>query len=389
MSIRLRVALSLGLPVSVILSVTIMPLLWMWMIPAAIGGTELAPLFLLVGLAVISLAWRQDAAHRRLRWWVLGCGAWIILLTGRTLVQVPPTWAAADAAMTAGLVAGGQPSTVPTLHPVCDLLTLLIGIRTPSIAVDAGVELGDSGGVPLRGDVYHPPQAGIHPVVLVVHGGGWSSGDRSEGSTASRALAAAGFLVVSCDYRLAPAQHYPAQLADVQVALRWIRTNAAALGGDSTRIALLGRSAGAQLAMLTAAAPDSGIAAVVGFYSPVDFVAGWRDPGWPDPLDARTVFREYLGGTLDELPERYREASPINHTDHPLPPVLLIYGGSDQLVQLRFGQRLTEQLRAGGTPTVLITIPWAEHAFDAIPHGLGGQLALHQVERFLNATLKR
>ena len=223
----------------------------------------------------------------------------------------------------------------------------------------------------------------------MIHGGGWSNGERSEGHRFSSALAAAGFLVVSADYRLAPAHHFPAQLADVQVALRWIRTHAAAMGGDPTRIALMGRSAGAQLALLSASAADSNIAAVIGLYSPVDFVAGWRDPGWPDPLDARHVFRDYLGGTLDELPERYREASPINHTDHPLPPVLLIYGGSDQLIEQRFGQLLTGQLRAGGTPTVLITIPWAEHAFDAIPHGLGGQLALHQVERFLWATLQR
>jgi len=220
-----------------------------------------------------------------------------------------------------------------------------------------------------------------------VHGGGWNGGERSEGRTVSRALAAAGFLVVSCDYRLAPAYHFPAQLTDVQVALHWIRMHAAELRADPTRMALLGRSAGAQLALLTAAKSDSGIDAVVCFYSPVDFVAGWRDPGWPDPLDARTIFRDYLGGTLDEMPERFREASPINHTDHPLPPVLLICGESDQLVELRFGQLLTEHLRAGGTPTVLITIPWAEHAFDAIPHGLGGQLALHQVERFLKATL--
>ena len=305
------------------------------------------------------------------------------------MVRVPSTWAAAGAALTAGLVAAGHPSTELALHPVCNPLTLLLGFKTPPIVVDFGVELGSSSGVLLRGDVYHPPQAGTHPVVLVLHGGGWSSGDRSEGRTVSHALAAAGFLVVSSDYRLAPAHHFPAQLADVQVALRWIRTHAAAMGGDPTRIALLGRSAGSQLALLTAANSDSGIAAVVVFYSPVDFEAGWRDPGWPDPLDARAVFRDYLGGTLDEVPERYREASPINHTSHPLPPVLLIYGASDQLVELHFGQRLTDRLLSGGTPTTLITIPWAEHAFDAIPHGLGGQLSLHLVERFLGATLNR
>lgn len=389
MSIRVYAALVLGLPVAVILIITILPLLWMWMIPAAIGGTELAPLFLVVGLVVISLTWRPDAAKRTARWLALGCGACIVLIAGRTVVRVPSTWAATDAAMTAGLVAAGLPSTKPALHPMCDPLALLVGLRSPPIAVDTGVEMGLSSGVMLRGDVYRPPQAGAHPVVLVLHGGGWSSGDRAEGRTVSRALAAAGFLVVSSDYRLAPAHHFPAQLADVQVALHWIRTHAAAFGGDPSRIALLGRSAGSQLALLTAANLDSGIAAVVVFYSPVDFEAGWRDPGWPDPLDARAVFRDYLGGTLDEVPDRYREASPINHTDHPLPPVLLISGASDHLVELRFAQRLTDRLLSGGTATTLITIPWAEHAFDAIPHGLGGQLSLHLVERFLGATLNR
>ena len=388
-SARFPIALSLAVPTSAILGVTLLPLFWMWMIPASIGGTELAPLFLLIGLVVVGLAWRPHAKQRTARWWALGLGAWIIVLAGRTVAQVPAAWADADAALQTGLAGAGLNTAVPALHPACDLMALFIGLHTPPIAVDTAVELGDSGGVQLLGDVYRPHQPGPHPIILVLHGGGWSSGSRTEGQTASRALAAAGFLVVASDYRLAPAHHFPAQLADVQVALRWIRAHAAALGGDPTRIALLGRSAGAQLALLTAAVPDSGIAAVIGFYSPVDFTAGWLDPGWPDPLHARSIFTDYFGGSLAELPEQYREASPINHTAHALPPTLLIYGRGDQLVYLRFGQALADHLRAGGTPTVFITIPWAEHAFDAIPHGLGGQLALHAVERFLNATVVR
>lgn len=388
-SARFFIALGLAVPASAILSVTLLPLFWMWMIPASIGGTELAPLFLLVGLLVIGLAWRPQAGKRTARWWALGLGAGIIVVAGRTVVQVPAAWADADAALEYGLAGTGVSAAAPAFHRACDPLALFIGLHTPPITIDTAVELGDSEGVQLLGDVYHPPQPGPHPIVLVLHGGGWSSGSRSEGQTASRALAAAGFLVVASDYRLAPAHHFPAQLADVQIALRWIRAHATALGGDPTRIALLGRSAGAQLALLTAANPQSGVVAVIGFYSPVDFTAGWLDPGWPDPLHARSIFSDYFGGGLAELPEQYREASPINHTDHPLPPTLLIYGRADQLVHLRFGQALVDRLRAGGTPTVFITIPWAEHAFDAIPHGLGGQLALHQVELFLNATLRR
>lgn len=388
-SARFLIALSLAVPASVILGVMLLPLFWMWMIPASIGGTELAPLFLVVGLVVVGLAWRPHAGQRTARRWALGLGGWLILFAGRTVVQVPTAWADADTALQTGLAGTGWNPAAPAFHPLGDPLGLFIGLRTPPLAIDVAVALGDSEGVQLLGDVYHPPQPGPHPIVLVVHGGGWSAGSRSEGQTASRALAAAGFLVVACDYRLAPAHRFPAQLADVQIALRWIRTHAAALGGDPTRIALLGRSAGAQLALLTAANPGSGIAAVIGLYSPVDFTAGWLDPGWPDPLHARSVFSDYFGGPLAELPEQYREASPISHTGHPLPPTLLIYGRRDQLVYLRFGQSLADHLRAGGTPTVFITIPWAEHAFDAIPHGLGGQLALHAVERFLNATLKR
>ena len=144
MSSRLRIALILGLPTTVILSVTIMPLMWMWMIPAAIGGTELAPLFLLVGLVVLGLAWRRDAAHRTLRWWALACGVCIVLLSGRTVVSVPSTWAAADAAMIAGLGAAGHPATAPGRYPVLDPLTLLIGLRSPGITVDMGVEMASA-----------------------------------------------------------------------------------------------------------------------------------------------------------------------------------------------------------------------------------------------------
>ena len=74
---------------------------------------------------------------------------------------------------------------------------------------------------------------------------------------------------------------------------------------------------------------------------------------------------------------------PISYATRPLPPTLLIYAGRDHVVMPRFGAMLDEQLQATGTVSVLLTIPWAEHAFDAVTGGPSAQLALHHTERFL------
>ena len=87
--------------------------------------------------------------------------------------------------------------------------------------------------------------------------------------------------------------------------------------------------------------------------------------------------------TPDQVSDRYREASPISYVNRKLPPTLLVYGARDHVVEARFGEMLHERLQSTGTPSVLIEIPWAEHAFDAIPSGLSGQLALYYTERFL------
>jgi acetyl esterase/lipase len=96
-----------------------------------------------------------------------------------------------------------------------------------------------------------------------------------------------------------------------------------------------------------------------------------------------------LGGTPDQMPDRYREASPITYVSRRLPPSLLIYGGRDHVVLPRFGAMLNDQLRAAGATSVLLTIPWAEHAFDAIPNGPSGQLSLYYTEQFLEWALTR
>jgi acetyl esterase/lipase len=202
-------------------------------------------------------------------------------------------------------------------------------------------------------------------------------------------MAARGYTVVAIDYRHAPRYRFPAQLEDVRSALTYIQQHAEALEVDVTRLAVMGRSAGAHLAMLAAYQPSSiAIRAVVNYYGPVDLTKGYYDLPNPDPINSRAVLNTLLGGSPEQFPDLYRQASPYELINKPLPTSLLIYGGRDHLVQAKFGRSLYDRLQATGNRAVWLEIPWAEHAFDEVFNGVSNQLALYYTERFLAWTLR-
>ncbi|MFL5493212.1 MAG: alpha/beta hydrolase [Gemmatimonadales bacterium] len=261
---------------------------------------------------------------------------------------------------------------------------LVRGIDPAAARVTRGVLFATHDGVPLTLDIYRPLKSGQSPTVVQVYGGAWQTGTPSADGAFARYLAAHGYVVFAIDYRHAPRWQWPAQLTDVQAALAWVRVNGARYGADPARLALVGRSSGAQLVMAAAygsAAPN--VRAVVSYYGPVDLTEGYRHPPRPDPLHVRGVEEAFLGGTPETQPLRYRAASPITYVTRPLPPTLLIYAGRDHIVEPRFGALLQRRLRATGTTSILLEIPWAEHGFDAIANGPSAQLALFETERFL------
>jgi len=269
--------------------------------------------------------------------------------------------------------------------------------------VTRGIPFAAPGGVPLTLDIHRPATtAGRYPSVVQIYGGAWQRGAPGDDATFAGYLAARGFVVFAIDYRHAPEWQWPAQIEDVRAALGWIREHGGEWGADVSRLALLGRSSGAQLAMVAAyergASPvrsdtsdtsDISVRAVVSYYGPVDLTDGYRNPPTPDPLNVRSIEEALLGGTPDLVPDRYREASPITYVSGRLPPSLLIYGSRDHVVLPRFGAMLDDRLRAAGATSVLLEIPWAEHAFDVIPSGPSGQLSLYYTERFLAWALTR
>ena len=245
-------------------------------------------------------------------------------------------------------------------------------------------------GIDLRLDFYGvASSAGAKvPCVIVIHGGGWDTGKRHQLPELNSWLAGAGYAVATIDYRLAPRHIYPAPLEDVASALAFLKAHAHELAIDPERFVLLGRSAGGQIALQAAyTLKDPAIKAVVAFYAPADMVFGYSLPGNPLILDSRKVMDQYLGRSCHEDPERCRASSPLESADASSPPTLLLHGAPDVLVSFKHTLHLEKKLAALGVPHFSVKLPWATHGYDYMFSGIGSQISLYFLERFLARTV--
>jgi acetyl esterase/lipase len=259
------------------------------------------------------------------------------------------------------------------------------------VEMEHDVVFGTGGGRDLRCDVYTPPGDGSdRPCVILVHGGGWRIGDRSQLRGYGILLGRLGYVCVAPEYRLTPESPWPAQIHDVNAAIRWVRSNAERLGIDAERIAIEGNSAGAHLALLAAGTSsidrfqgDGGspgvpthVAAAVGIYTPTLFFNGERTRG-SVPLVA-------LSEAADD--EVARLASPVSHVGPDFPPTMLIHGTSDTTVPASASLVMYEALVEAGVPVELHMYAEQPHAFDAAPE-FGRQCAA-EMHLFLDRYLK-
>jgi len=232
---------------------------------------------------------------------------------------------------------------------------------------------------------FYPAQAnGTRPCVMVIHGGSWSSGDSKQVPELNSYLANAGYNVAAINYRMAPQYQSPLPIEDVKNALRYLRTHADNLNIDTNKFVLLGRSAGAQIALLAAyMLKDDSIKGVIDFYGPADMVWGYSAPASPLVMDSRGVMERYLGGTYDKVRKNYFASSPIEFVDRGSPPTLIIHGENDVLVAYEHSRRLNEKLQQNGIKHYWLKLPWATHGFDFNLNGPGGQLSTYAVNSFL------
>lgn len=183
----------------------------------------------------------------------------------------------------------------------------------------------------LTADVYARDGARGAPLLVQIYAGAWQRGRPGDAEAFARYFAAPGYVVAAIDYRHAPAAQWPAQIDDVGGgAVAWLRRHALEIGADAAHTVLIGRSAGAQLALVAAHRDGApAVAGAISFYGPVYPADRWREPPPPDPLDVRAVLETYLGGTPDQVPDRYAAASPVTYVSRQSPPTLLVYGQRD------------------------------------------------------------
>lgn len=236
--------------------------------------------------------------------------------------------------------------------------------QDPGTAKLEDLEYSDAGGETLKLDVGVPNGEGPFPIAIVVHGGGWTGGDkRGDIMPVLAALTRANIAWFSINYRLAPQHRWPAPLEDVLAAIRWVKSHGAKFTGDPTRIALIGYSAGGQLATMAAATLDDGVRvqAVVGLAPLTDFVQELPKRG--------SILGRAQTGLLDRPQELTPESigmlaaiSPINHVRPGLPPFLILHGDKDASVPYEQSTAFQTRLQADGVRCDLITLRGAPHA---------------------------
>jgi acetyl esterase/lipase len=194
-------------------------------------------------------------------------------------------------------------------------------------------------------------------VVVVIHGGAWTGGNKDGHDPQIKQLASRGYLAVTVGYRLAPQHPFPTQIEDCKCAVRWLRANADQLGIDAERIGALGFSAGAHLAMMLGVMdPQDGLEGSGGWSdqsSKVQAVvsfAGPTDLSLELPAASSAIVEAFLGGKLADKQQELRQASPVSYTSAGDAPMLLFQGTSDDIVPCDQAFAMTTALSKAGVP---------------------------------------
>jgi acetyl esterase/lipase len=285
-------------------------------------------------------------------------------------------------------------------------------------------------GKPLLVDLWQPhpdvPHSGLG--IIYAHGSGWRVGDKDMLTRPFfRRLVGGGHVVVDIAYTLWPEADMPTMVSEINMAIIWLKDNAAKYGLNPERIVLMGGSAGAHLALLAAYNPhqpefkpaqregDTSVRGVVAFYPTADILSLYNQIRQDTPLNPRPIdilaktfinrvfevppkvqgdesepgldnyLADILGGTPEEIPGVYELCSPIQHINKTCPPTLLLQGSDDVFGITPHVRRLHQDLQKTGVPSIYIEYPHTEHGFDLILPQISpvAQAATFEVERFL------
>jgi acetyl esterase/lipase len=210
-------------------------------------------------------------------------------------------------------------------------------------------------------DLYLPDGAVAAPMLLFVHGGGWSTGDKSDLAWLGQQLARQGVLVALPNYRLSPAVQHPTHAQDVARAVAWFYRNGASYGGDPRHLYLAGHSAGAHLASLVALDPTYLAAAGLNAGA-LRGVAGISGAGYDlDAQYASTPMAPVFYSVFGSDTSRWANAAPLHYVQPYAPPFLLVHGLDDTQAPATSTETFATALQAQGVPMELDLMPGKEH----------------------------
>ena len=312
-----------------------------------------------------------------------------------------------------------KPNTLSVLLSLA-LAVLALGSRPgpvraapPAASPGVGAESLDNGvrvlkDIPYEGvadpnrtlTLYLPPSPSAPklPVVVLIHGGGWSGGDKNDFNGVAEEFVQRGYAAASLNYRLSQQAIFPAQIIDCKAAIRWLRAHAGAYGLDAGRVVAGGHSAGGHLAALVGTTGDvskfdvgpnlgqkSNVQAVLWFAGVGDLVSRTLIPGYEGEQDAHSGESGLVGGPVLQTTQVAYAASPITYVDAHTPPFAIFHGDSDRVVPVAQAIEMDSALLRAGVPAELHIIKGADHGGP----GYFTPLMFDQIDTFLDKTLGR
>ncbi len=255
------------------------------------------------------------------------------------------------------------------------------------------IVFGKGGKKELKLDLYLPKKGTPpYPAIVFIHGGGWSRGYKQKYRRQASYFADKGIVCACITYRLSGEAKFPAAIEDCKCGVRWVRANAEKYEIDENKIAVVGGSAGGHLAGLVGTSGgvkelegsggnnnySSCVNLVIAFFGAFDMADMVK---FSTERGAKAV-ENFIGGTLEELPENYKTASPVTYIDNSDPPVLLFHGTEDKTVPYEQSVKFKKLLEKAGVPVELATAEGAGHGhINGPPHY---EPTIKQMEIFIN-----
>ena len=228
-------------------------------------------------------------------------------------------------------------------------------------------------GFPQRLDLFRPMFFDrSRPGIVMVHGGGWSGGNKSAYTALARYYAGLGYVCASINYRLAPAHVWPAQVDDTQAAVRWMRKNSRAIGLNPQRIGAVGASAGGHLVLFLGETDtlndfdpalsgySSRVQAVADYFGPTDLMSPleWAPNIW-------TLIQNLIGQFWHPGSPAYQAASPLYFVTPDDAPTVVFHGTADSTVPVSQSQRIVAAMQANQVPVTYFEFAGQGHGFNA------------------------